>query len=127
MLKAFCALRTNAAPLSREKPRWCWLNITITIIITTITTTTITIITIITTIIIITTTIITTITEDPAFARACRGARRPRRMAFAKEGPGQRRCLAFSVAARRIWRYVPSKIVFVADLHSVSADKVGRL
>jgi hypothetical protein len=77
MLKAFCALRTNAAPLSLEKPRWWWLNITITIIITTITTTTITIITIITTIIIITTTIITTITEDPAFARACRGAPSP--------------------------------------------------
>jgi hypothetical protein len=127
MLKAFCALRTNAAPLSLEKPRWWWLNITITIIITTITTTTITIITIITTIIITTTTTITITTEGPAFARAWRGARRPRWMAFAKEGPSQRRCLAFSVAAPRIWRYVPSKIVFVADLHSVSADKVGRL
>jgi hypothetical protein len=41
--------------------------------------------------------------------------------------PGQRCCLAFSLAAPRIWRYVPSKIVFVADVHSVSADKVLRL
>jgi hypothetical protein len=127
MLKAFCALRTNAAPLSLEKPRWWWLNITITIIITTITTTTITIITIITTIIITTTTTITITTEEPAFARACCDARRPRRMAFAKEGPSQRRCFALSVAAPRMWRYVPSKTVFVADFHSVSADKVARL
>jgi hypothetical protein len=38
------------------------------------------------------------------------------------------RCLfAFSAAAPSIWRYVPSKTVFVADVHSVSAESVLRL
>jgi hypothetical protein len=39
----------------------------------------------------------------------------------------QRRRFTFSVAAPRMRRWVPSKTVLVADVHSVSAESVLRL
>ena len=91
-------------------------------ITTTITITTITIIIIIIT---ITTTIITT-TEVAAINARPKWRAPAFRMVLANDGSSQRR-RAFSVAAPRICRYVPSKTVFVAEVHSVSADSVERL
>jgi hypothetical protein len=87
-----------------------WHNIITTII------TTITIIIITTT----TTTITTTTTDGWPGAGDGAGPSRSFEM-------NQRRHLAFPVAAPRMWRYVPSKTVLVADVHSVSADSVARL